>query len=71
MLTGIWLILAFLFVVVLMILAISKLNLHPFLAIMAAAVLLAIVSGIPFHINGNPNVGSTNVDGVFNAGTLA
>jgi len=71
MLTGIWLILAFLVVVVLMIMAISKLNLHPFLAIMAAAVVLAVVSGIPFHINGNPNAGSGTVDGVFMAGTLA
>jgi GntP family gluconate:H+ symporter len=72
MLSGIGLIIAFLVVVVLMILAISKLNLHPFLAIMAAAILLAIIStAFPFHIGGNPNVGSSTVDGVFQSGTLA
>ncbi|MCL2235519.1 MAG: GntP family permease [Defluviitaleaceae bacterium] len=71
MLSGIWLILAFVAVVVLMILAISKLNLHPFLAIMAAAVVLALVSIIPIHIGGNPNVASRVVEGTFYAGTLA
>jgi len=69
--TGIALILAFLITIVLMIVAISKFNLHPFLAIMASAIILAIIAGIPFHINGNPNVASSTVDGVFNPGTLA
>jgi len=71
MLEGIALIIAFLVVVVLMVMSISKFNLHPFLAIMASAIVLAIIAGIPFHINGNPNAGSSVVDGVFNPGTLA
>ena len=45
--TGIPLILAFLLAIVLMIVAISKFKLHPFLAIMASAILLGLVSDIP------------------------
>jgi len=45
--TGIPLIIAFIVCIVLMILAISKLKLHPFLSIMAVALLLAIIGGIP------------------------
>ncbi|MCL2617556.1 MAG: GntP family permease [Defluviitaleaceae bacterium] len=68
---GLALIIAFLVVIVLMVMSISKYNLHPFLAIMASAIVLAIIAGIPFHVDGNPNVGSRTVDGVFYAGTLA
>lgn len=45
--TGIPLIIAFVVCIVLMILAISKLKLHPFLSIMSVALLLALVGGIP------------------------
>ncbi|MCL2619934.1 MAG: GntP family permease [Defluviitaleaceae bacterium] len=44
MLSGIWLILFFLVMIVVMILAISKLKLHPFLAIMGVAIILAFVA---------------------------
>ena len=45
--TGLPLIIAFVIAIVLMILLISKLKVHPFLAIMAVSLLLAIVAGIP------------------------
>ena len=45
--TGLPLIIAFVVAIVLMILLISKLKVHPFLAIMAISLLLAIVAGIP------------------------
>ena len=45
--TGIPLIIAFVVAVVLMIVAISKWKVHPFLSIMAVSVLLALVAGIP------------------------
>ena len=45
--TGIPLIIAFVVAVVLMIVAISKLKVHPFLSIMTVSVLLALVAGIP------------------------
>ncbi|MCL2753614.1 MAG: GntP family permease [Defluviitaleaceae bacterium] len=44
MLSGIWLILFFLAMIVVMILAISKLKLHPFLAIMGVALILAFMA---------------------------
>ena len=45
--TGIPLIIAFVIAVVLMIVAISKFKVHPFLSIMAVSLLLALVAGIP------------------------
>ena len=45
--TGVPLIIAFVVAIVAMILLISKLKVHPFLAIMAVSLLLAIVAGIP------------------------
>ncbi len=45
--TGITLIITFVIAIIVMILAISKFKLHPFLAIMGIALLLAIVVGIP------------------------
>ena len=45
--TGVPLLITFVIAIVVMILAISKLKLHPFLAIMGVALLLAIVVGIP------------------------
>ena len=44
---GIVLVLFFVLAIVLMILAISKLKLHPFLAIMGVSLLFALLSGIP------------------------
>lgn len=45
--TGIPLIITFVIAIVLMILAISKLKIHPFLAIMAVSILFGLVAGIP------------------------
>lgn len=45
--TGLPLILAFVVAVVIMIVAISKFKVHPFLSIMAVSLLLALVAGIP------------------------
>ena len=45
--TGFPLIIAFLVAVVLMIVAISKFKVHPFLSIMGVSILLALVAGIP------------------------
>ncbi|MBQ5796744.1 MAG: GntP family permease, partial [Firmicutes bacterium] len=45
--TGLPLILAFVLAVVVMIVAISKFKVHPFLAIMAVSLVLALVAGIP------------------------
>ena len=56
--TGIPLIIAFVVAVVLMIIAISKWKVHPFLSIMGVSVLLALVAGIPL----------TDVPGVIGAG---
>ena len=47
--TGLPLIIVFIVAIVLMILLISKLKVHPFLAIMAVSLLLAIVAGIPLN----------------------
>ena len=45
--TGLPLIIAFIVAIVLMILLISKLKVHPFLAIMGVSLLLALIAGIP------------------------
>ncbi|QTE70494.1 GntP family permease [Clostridiales bacterium FE2011] len=47
--TGLPLIIVFIVAIVLMILLISKLKVHPFLAIMGISLLLAIVAGIPLN----------------------
>ena len=47
--TGISLILAFIVAIVAMILLISKLKVHPFLAILAVSLVLALVAGIPLR----------------------
>jgi len=59
--TGIALIIVFLISIVVMILAISKLKLHPFLAIMAVAVFLAFASGMPLVIGGSATASGTIV----------
>ena len=62
--TGIPLIIAFVVAIAAMILLISKLKVHPFLAIMGIALVLAILAGIPLndvtHIN--PETGKKVVD---------
>lgn len=45
--TGVALVIAFIITIVLMIFAISKLKIHPFLSIMAVSLLFAFVAGIP------------------------
>lgn len=45
--TGISLVIAFIIAIALMIIAISRLKIHPFLSIMAVSLLFAIVAGIP------------------------
>lgn len=56
--TGFPLIIAFVVAIIAMILLISKLKVHPFLAIMAISLLLAIVAGIPL----------TQIPGIIGAG---
>ena len=45
--TGIVLIIAFIAAIVLMVVAIAKFKVHPFLSIMGVSILLALVAGIP------------------------
>lgn len=61
--TGIALVIAFVVAIVLMILAISKLKIHPFLSIMAVSLLFAIVAGIP--ITDIPGVIGTGFSNTF------
>ena len=56
--TGLPLIIAFVIAVILMIVAISKFKVHPFLSIMGVSLLLALVAGIPL----------TDIPGVIGAG---
>ncbi|NLC65335.1 MAG: GntP family permease, partial [Clostridium sp.] len=44
---GIGLIIVFVVAIVVMIISISKLNIHPFLSIMGISLLLALISGVP------------------------
>ena len=46
--TGVALIIAFVLAIIVMIVAISKFKVHPFLAIMAVSLILAMIAGIPF-----------------------
>ena len=46
--TGVALIIAFVLAIIVMIVAISKFKVHPFLAIMAVSLILAMLAGIPF-----------------------
>ena len=59
--TGLPLIIAFVLAVVVMIVAISKFKVHPFLAIMSVSLILALVAGIPL-------VDTTNAEGVKTSG---
>lgn len=62
--TGVPLILVFLLSIIAMVAAISKWKVHPFLAIMATAILLGFVAGIPLAIDGNANAPGTLVNNV-------
>ncbi|NLV37217.1 MAG: GntP family permease [Clostridiaceae bacterium] len=61
--TGIALVIAFVIAIALMIVAISKLKIHPFLSIMAVSLLFAIVAGIP--ITDIPGVIGTGFSNTF------
>jgi len=64
---GIALIIVFLLSIVVMIFAIAKLKLHPFLAIMAVAVFLAFISGMPLVGGANYNASASGTI-VYNVG---
>jgi GntP family gluconate:H+ symporter len=68
--TGLPLIIAFVLAVVLMIVAISKFKVHPFLAIMAISLVLALVAGIPLTDvkDADGKVTTTGIAGVIGAG---
>ena len=74
--TGIPLIIAFVLAIVVMIVAISKFKVHPFLAIMAVSVVLALIAGIPLTdvknadgttVSGIPTVIGAGFSGTFNS----
>lgn len=72
--SGIGLIIAFVIAIVLMIVAISKLKIHPFLAIMGISLILGLVAGIPLidqtDADGNVVQGIANVIGSGFSGTF-
>jgi len=68
--TGIPLIIAFVVAIVLMIVAISKWKVHPFLSIMAVSLLLALVAGIPLVKTGD-KAGIADVIGAGFSGTFS
>ncbi|MDI3537220.1 MAG: gluconate:H+ symporter, GntP family [Eubacteriaceae bacterium] len=63
--TGLSLMIVFLMAVIVMIVSISKWNLHPFLALMGVSLCLAIVSGI--EIAEIPNLIGSGFSGVFSS----
>ncbi|MFZ2538277.1 MAG: GntP family permease [Oscillospiraceae bacterium] len=71
---GIGLIIAFVIAIIAMILAISKLKIHPFLSIMGISVLLGLVAGIPLanvtDADGKVTLGLANVIGAGFSGTF-
>ena len=72
--TGLPLILAFVLAVVIMIVAISKFKVHPFLAIMAVSLTLALVAGIPLvdtTVDGATKSGIATVIGAGFSGTFS
>ena len=60
--TGVALIIAFVLAIIVMIVAISKFKVHPFLAIMAVSLILAMLAGIPFVDTVKPD--GTKVSGI-------
>lgn len=71
--TGIALIVAFVIAIIVMIVAISKFKVHPFLAIMAVSLVLGLLAGIPLvnkEIDGKMHMGLANVIGAGFSGTF-
>jgi GntP family gluconate:H+ symporter len=72
--TGLPLIIAFVLAVVVMIVAISKFKVHPFLAIMSVSLILALVAGIPLvdkTVDGTKISGIAGVIGAGFSGTFS
>ena len=72
--TGLPLILVFVLAIVLMIVAISKWKLHPFIAIMSISLLLGLVAGIPITdrmVDGKKVSGIANIIGAGFSGTFS
>ncbi len=73
--TGIPLILAFVLAIVVMIVAISKWKVHPFLAIMGVSLILALLAGIPLadvkNVDGTTTSGIPSVIGAGFSGTFS
>jgi len=63
--TGISLLIVFFFAIVLMIVAISKYNIHPFLSLMGTSLLMAIVVGLP--LDKIPGIIGTGFSGTFSS----
>ncbi|MDR2480072.1 MAG: GntP family permease, partial [Treponema sp.] len=62
--TGLALIIVFIIAIIVMILAISKLRIHPFLSIMAVSLIFGLVAGIPLvnvTVDGKTTQGIANV----------
>ncbi len=72
--TGLTLILVFVLAIVVMILAISKLKIHPFLAIMAVSLIFGLIGGIPLvdtTVDGKKVSGIASVIGAGFSGTFS
>ncbi len=73
--TGIGLIIVFILAIVLMIVAISKWKIHPFLSIMGVALIFGLIAGIPLYkytdANGNAVSGIADVIGAGFSGTFS
>lgn len=73
--TGIGLIIVFILAIALMIFCISKLKIHPFLAIMAISLVFGLIAGIPLvnttDADGNTVSGIANVIGAGFSGTFS
>lgn len=61
--SGIWLIVTFVLAIILMIVAISKWKVHPFIALMGISLILAIVDGIP--LDKIPGIIGSGFSGIF------
>jgi len=74
LMSGLGLIIAFVIAIIVMILAISKFKIHPFLSIMAVSLLLGLVAGIPLvnvtKADGTVVLGLANVIGTGFSGTF-
>ena len=72
--SGVSLLIAFIIAIVVMIIAISKLKIHPFLSIMGVSLLLGLAAGIPLvnvkNADGSVTLGLANVIGTGFSGTF-